>query len=493
MLLTLDTACANMWPERDGKAAVRGRPQPMTTDNEDRSAWPQNGLVIRRDELLRLIEENGGPEDLDLRGARFLGDGQGEVPRSNPIDLSSGALAPLAAVYKQEHGGSEPPWCDSDGRMFLLGARLQGADLSVAQLQGARLILAQLLGADLSEARLEGAHLSDAQLEGADLSGAQLQGAVLIGAQLQRADLGAAQLEGAHLSDAQLEGADLIGAQLQGAHLEDAQLQGADLSGAQLEKADLSDAQLQGAVLFGAQLEGADLRGAQLERVDMYGVASLVGAHWDRAFLDYTRIDRRDLGQSVGDEDEAHGRGSSGSKDKSRKAGAYRSASEAYLLLKNNFNQIGRYEDASWAYVKEQQMEKMSYHWAWRSWGWQVWRAGRSFWPWLRNWAYELATGYGERVYMPVLWAIVVVAVFAGIYAVAGNIASGDVGALQGEPTHNPLIALVHSISAFATIGFNTLEPQGWGARLLTALEAMFGVGLFALFIFTLGNRMSRS
>jgi hypothetical protein len=94
---------------------------------------------------------------------------------------------------------------------------------------------------------------------------------------------------------------------------------------------------------------------------------------------------------------------------------------------------------------------------------------------------------------MPVLWAIVVVAVFAGIYAVAGNIASGDVGALQGEPTHNPLIALVHSISAFATIGFNTLEPQGWGARLLTALEAMFGVGLFALFIFTLGNRMSRS
>ena len=425
----------------------------MTTDNEDRSAWPQNGLVIRRDELLRLIEENGGPEDLDLRGARFLGDGQGEVPRSNPIDLSSGALAPLAAVYKQEHGGSEPPWCDSDGRMFLLGARLQGADLSVAQLQGARLILAQLLGADLSEARLEGAHLSDAQLEGADL----------------------------------------IGAQLQGAHLEDAQLQGADLSGAQLEKADLSDAQLQGADLFGAQLEGADLRGAQLERVDMYGVASLVGAHWDRAFLDYTRIDRRDLGQSVGDEDEAHGRGSSGSKDKSRKAGAYRSASEAYLLLKNNFNQIGRYEDASWAYVKEQQMEKMSYHWAWRSWGWQVWRAGRSFWPWLRNWAYELATGYGERVYMPVLWAIVVVAVFAGIYAVAGNIASGDVGALQGEPTHNPLIALVHSISAFATIGFNTLEPQGWGARLLTALEAMFGVGLFALFIFTLGNRMSRS
>jgi hypothetical protein len=49
------------------------------------------------------------------------------------------------------------------------------------------------------------------------------------------------------------------------------------------------------------------------------------------------------------------------------------------------------------------------------------------------------------------------------------------------------------SISAFATIGFNTLEPVGWGARLLTALEAMFGIGLFALSVFTLGNRMRRS
>ena len=222
----------------------------------------------------------------------------------------------------------------------------------------------------------------------------------------------------------------------------------------------------------------------------MYSVVSLVGAHWGRAFLEYTRIDRRDMGQSIGDEDEAYRHGSAGSEDKWLKAAAYRDAGEAYLLLKNNFNQIGRYEDASWAYVKEQQVEKTAYYWEWRALGW---RARGSLWRWLRNWAYELATGYGERVYMPVLWAIVVVAVFAGIYAVAGNIASGDVGALQGEPTHNPLIALVHSISAFATIGFNTLEPQGWGARLLTALEAMFGVGLFALFIFTLGNRMSRS
>ena len=422
----------------------------MTTDTEDRHSWPQNGQVIRRDELLRLIEEIRMPVFLDLRGAVFVGDGQEEEPRLNPIDLSPETLAPLAAAYKQEQGGSRPAWLGRTGGVNLAGAELQAADFTSAQLRKA----------------------------------------CLSGAQLQTADLSGAQLQGADLSGAQPQGADLSGAQLQGAFLINAQLQGADLEDAQLQRAHLSGAQLQGAVLIDAQLEGAHLEGAQLQRLDMYSVVSLVGAHWGRAFLEYTRIDRRDMGQSIGDEDEAYRHGSAGSEDKWLKAAAYRDAGEAYLLLKNNFNQIGRYEDASWAYVKEQQVEKTAYYWEWRALGW---RARGSLWRWLRNWAYELATGYGERVYMPVLWAIVVVAVFAGIYAVAGNIASGDVGALQGEPTHNPLIALVHSISAFATIGFNTLEPQGWGARLLTALEAMFGVGLFALFIFTLGNRMSRS
>jgi len=337
----------------------------MTTDTEDRSTWPRVGKRIRRDELLRLIEENGGPEDLDLRGAIFQGEGPRNEP-SRPIDLSPEELAGSAAAYAGEHGGSEPPWRGFYGGISLQDAQLQGADLSGAQLRGAMLSV-----------HLQGAALSGAQLQGADLRGVHLQGAALSGAQLQEADLSDAQLQGARL-----------------------------------------DAQLQGAMLSG-QLQGADLSGAQLQRVDMYDVESLVGAHWGRAFLDYTRIDRRYLGRSIGDEDEAHRHGSGGFDDKLLKAEAYRDASEAYLLLKNNFNQIGRYEGASWAYVKEQQMEKMAYYWElrawgqwekvdngreWRSWGWRAWRARGSLWRWLRNWAYELLTGYGERVYMPVLW-----------------------------------------------------------------------------------------
>lgn len=309
-------------------------------------------------------------------------------------------------------------------------------------------------GVNLRLARLERSYLLGARLQRADLFGTNLQGAYLIGAQLQSTDLGGAELQGADLMDAQLQGAALSGAMLHDTHF------------------------------FHAHLQRADLTFARLQGVDMDYVASLDGARWHGVYLDRTRMRRKSLGEAIGDELEAH--------DKLT-AEAYECAKESYLALKNNFNQIGRYEDASWAYVKEQQMEKMAHHWEWRSQGWKVWRGWGSLWRWLRNWAYELLTGYGERVYMPVLWAVVTVAAFAIVYGMTGNVSpdfAGDPALAHGS--HNPVHALTHSVGALATIGFNTLEPLGWGARLLTAVEAALGISLFALFIFTLGNRMSR-
>lgn len=380
----------------------------MTTDAEDRSTWPRNGQRIFRAELLRLIEENGGPEGLDLRGAVFVDGPQEDLLwRDQPIDLSRETLASRVAAYREANGGRSPPWLASSGGINFVGVRLQSGDLV----------------------------------------------------------------------DAELQAANFEGAQLQGTNLCDAKLQGANLEGAQLQEARLE----------GARLDGAHLERAQLQGLDMYRIASLDGAHWYGALLDHTRIRRESLGPCIGEEKWAH------NEETEWRGLEYHYAKEAYLLLKSNLEQTGRYEDASWAYVKEQQMEKMAYYWGWRSYGWQICWASGFFWRWLRNWFYELTTGYGERVYMPVLWAMVVVALFTAIYAAAGNVAAGDVGALKEQPTHSPITALVHSIAAFATIGFNTLEPQGWGARLLTAVEAMLGIGLFALFVFTLGNRMRRS
>jgi hypothetical protein len=129
--------------------------------------------------VLRLIEEHGGPEGLDLREA----------------DLSK-------------------------------------ADLNELHLHGASLPWANLERADLSHANLQGANLEGASLEGANLILADLQGSRLVWASLQRADLWGANLQRASLSAANLDGADFRAADLQRARLAEAKLRDANLEGA---------------------------------------------------------------------------------------------------------------------------------------------------------------------------------------------------------------------------------------------------------------------
>ncbi len=423
----------------------------MTTDAEDRSTWPRNGQVIHRDELLRLIEENGGPRNLDLRGAVFVGDGRSDEPQQNPIDLSPQALAPLAEAYRQAHGDSGPAWLYR-GRVNLADAQLQGADLR---------------GAQLHESILARTHLGKARL-----TDAELPGAVLLETQLQRADLTGAELREAHLWIANLEGAVLLGTQLQGAVLTGAHLEGADLRA--------------------AQLQGARLWGAQLERVNMYDVATLDGAHWYGALLDHTRIKWTHLGDAIGDEMQARAQ---------RAERDYRRAGEAYLLLKTNFTQIGRYEDTSNAYFKEQQMDKEANRCRWRSHGWRFWRAPDSLWHWLRHVAYEQLTGYGERPWRPVRAGGLVVLMFAVSFWL--------LGALRGHErpawftSWNPadidwagfIDSLVYSVATFATFNLarSDLNPTGRGIEIASSLEAILGISVLALVVFTVGNRMSRS
>jgi hypothetical protein len=132
---------------------------------------------LTREEALKLIEEHGGPEGLDLSNRNL-----------NGIDLSPTEDEP--------------------------GLALQGINLKNANLEGAN---------------LQGAHLWDGNLQGAYLRKANLQGAILWIANLQGANLGRANLQEVHLTKAKLQGADL----------RMAKLQGADLRGAYLSKAKL--------------------------------------------------------------------------------------------------------------------------------------------------------------------------------------------------------------------------------------------------------------
>ncbi|MDP2950295.1 MAG: pentapeptide repeat-containing protein [Chloroflexota bacterium] len=140
---------------------------------------PHAGERLTRDDVLRLIEEHGGPEDLDLRQA----------------DLRQADLRDLDL-----HGARLPR------------ANLQEANLGGANVQEANLGGANLREANLCAANLQGANLGGANLQGASLVQADLQGAVLFWADLQQADLRLANLCRADLSWSKLQGANLEGA-----------------------------------------------------------------------------------------------------------------------------------------------------------------------------------------------------------------------------------------------------------------------------------------
>jgi hypothetical protein len=159
---------------------------------------PHAGERLTREDVLRLIDEHGGPEGLDLRWANL------EETPLRELDLH-GARLFGARLH----------------RANLINANLQGADLEGANLQGASFTAANLQGANLSYANLEGADLLIANLQGADLGGANLQRAIL-GADLQRANLRVANLEGANLRRADVRRARLAYATIRDAALEGA-------------------------------------------------------------------------------------------------------------------------------------------------------------------------------------------------------------------------------------------------------------------------------
>jgi uncharacterized protein YjbI with pentapeptide repeats len=509
-------------------------------DCDDPRTWRHRREKIDLPGLLELIEKNGGPWGLDLRGCDMSG-----------VDARPETLRPHIASYLIEHGPDATfPWLTDKRGINLRGAHLEYAELPGARLEAADLRAARLKNANLSGAHLEHAYLTAAHLEHANLSAAHLEHAALLGA----------HLEDAHAPDVHLEHAELLGAHLQDAHAPDAHLEHAELLGAHLERAYLHGAHLQDTCLSGlhleysqlvhAHLQNADLSFAYLQNADLR-YAQLHGVTWYSAHLDRTRLHRDELGPAIADELAAKGQ--------ARHSEWFVEAREAYMTLKTNFDSIGRYEDASWAYVKEQQMEKamylpttMGHRWIRRN----VRRAhrrwlqrkpgrlarllrgsilGRLYRPWLhirlfvghcprevkqemarldesgeqrdewlsrrrwaRNWAYELLTGYGERPILPLLWAAVLsILAFPLLYWTTGALPGHARAFTSATPSNIDWAgwgdSIIFSMTSFATLAFNRLQPDGALANILAASEAATGVLAFALFVFTLGNRMRRS
>lgn len=168
--------------------------QDRQTDSRSYQEEPQQGRHrLTRKDVLRLIEENEGPEGLDLSGYDLSG---ANLIR---LDLQGVVFGNVEPIKYADHVTSLKS--ANLERARLERANLQGANLGRVNLNFAHLYRADLSGATLWAASLEGADLGNATLTRADLYGAKLRDANLDGASLENANLHKADLSGASLSD----------------------------------------------------------------------------------------------------------------------------------------------------------------------------------------------------------------------------------------------------------------------------------------------------
>jgi len=148
-------------------------------------------------------------------------------------------------------------------------------------------------------------------------------------------------------------------------------------------------------------------------------------------------------------------------------------AKEIYLLLKNNFHSIGKYEDESWAFKKEKDMERKSY------------RHFKSLHKWLWSCFLNGIFGYGEQPGKVIVSAILIIILFAFLFTTFGI---GSFG-IEQITSNNFLDCLYFSTVTFTTLGYGDFRPlEGWG-RILAGSEAFIGAFMMALFVYTFARR----
>ena len=172
-------------------------------------------------------------------------------------------------------------------------------------------------------------------------------------------------------------------------------------------------------------------------------------------------------------------------------------AEEIYLLLKNNFHSIGRYNDESWAFKKEKDMERKSnYHFkTLHKWIWSCFLNG--------------IYGYGERPWNVILSAGILIFAFALLFSLIG-IGNPEIIELKGTAIHqnsgniidlaskgflkNNVIrnfpdSLYFSLITFTTLGYGDFRPLEGLGRILAGSEAFIGAFMMALFVYTFARR----
>lgn len=171
----------------------------------------------------------------------------------------------------------------------------------------------------------------------------------------------------------------------------------------------------------------------------------------------------------------------------------YLKAMKEYAFLKSCYAEQHRYEDEDWAFHRFKVMQRRGVN---RSW-YRPWTKVTQFLDWL---FLDLGCGYCTNPYRAIRTALIVILVFAGIFAwdiEAFNLEPEKLPWTQaeGEPislSNRLLVALLTSVSLF-TSGAQGIQEMahGW-MNIPIMLEAMIGLLLWGLFIVSFSRKVIR-
>ena len=202
--------------------------------------------------------------------------------------------------------------------------------------------------------------------------------------------------------------------------------------------------------------------------------------------------------------------------------GEYLTTEKIFLNLKNNFHGIGQYEDESWAFQIEKDMERKSLSFPRNNKTLKTegqtekitflkWIEKGDFIKWIISSFSHVIYGYGEKPWNVIKSAIIIIFLFGlsfnligianpeiielngtAIHESLGNIVEVDLmskGFLKNNIIRNFPDSIYFSLITFTTLGYGDFRPlEGWG-RILAGSEAFIGAFMMALFVYTFARR----
>lgn len=124
------------------------------------------------------------------------------------------------------------------------------------------------------------------------------------------------------------------------------------------------------------------------------------------------------------------------------------------------------------------------------------WKYIRSLGSYSKNLVLDYSSSYGEKPVKIAGWTVFSIIIPAAIYALTRglrNSATQNTVSVENAGTINLISdSLYFSVVTFTTLGYGDFQPTGAITRTIASLEALAGVFLTGLFIYSLGKQVSR-